>query len=158
DHYRRAQEADPSNVEAAQRLKDIGTPTEAPPPPPPAAEAPPEYQELVLDLEDSASVHAPQPKVASIETDEAPAAPPPHAVARGREPAAARPAPAPPAPPSPPPAAAVAPPALEDAQQIETLIVEAEVFAKYGLSDKAIERLFSLVRRRPDLLKARERL
>src|SRR5262245_13450781 len=115
DHYRRAQEADPSNVEAAQRLKDIGTPTEAPPPPPPAAEAPPEYQELVLDLEDSASVHAPQPKVASIEIDEAPAAPPPHAVAPGPEAAAARPAPAPPAPPSPPPAAAVAPPALEDA-------------------------------------------
>src|SRR5262249_31759341 len=33
-----------------------------------------------------------------------------------------------------------------------------EVFAKYGLTDKAIERLFSLSRRRPDLLKVRERL
>ena len=32
------------------------------------------------------------------------------------------------------------------------------MFARYGLADKAIERLFSLVRRRPDLLKARERL
>src|SRR4029453_13088384 len=48
--------------------------------------------------------------------------------------------------------------ALEENQQIETLIVGAEVFAKNGLSDRAIERLFSLVRRRPDLLKARERL
>ena len=36
--------------------------------------------------------------------------------------------------------------------------MEAEVFAKYGLTDKAIERLFSLVRKRPDLLKARDRL
>ncbi|HYK42519.1 MAG TPA: tetratricopeptide repeat protein [Thermoanaerobaculia bacterium] len=43
-------------------------------------------------------------------------------------------------------------------QEIETLVVEAEVFAKYGLTDKAIERLRSLVRRRPDLLPARERL
>ena len=43
-------------------------------------------------------------------------------------------------------------------REIETLIVEAEVFARYGLTDKAIERLRSLVRRRPELLKARERL
>src|SRR5262245_56740351 len=94
DHYRRAQEADPSNVEAAQRLKDIGTPTVAPPPPPPAPEAaPPEYQELVLDLEDSASVHAPQPKVASIEIDETPAVAPPRTAAPVPEPAASRPAP-----------------------------------------------------------------
>lgn len=43
-------------------------------------------------------------------------------------------------------------------QEVETLVVEAEVFAKYGLIDKAVERLRALVRRRPDLLKARERL
>lgn len=43
-------------------------------------------------------------------------------------------------------------------REIETLIVEAEVFARYGLTDKAIERLRSLVRRQPELLKARERL
>lgn len=43
-------------------------------------------------------------------------------------------------------------------REIETLIVEAEVFARYGLTDKAIERLRSLVRRKPELLKARERL
>jgi len=43
-------------------------------------------------------------------------------------------------------------------QEIETLVVEAEVFAKYGLADKAIERLRTLVRRRPDLLRARQRL
>jgi tetratricopeptide (TPR) repeat protein len=133
EHYRRAQEADPSNVEAATRLKDIGSPTAAPPAAAtatPAAPAAPEYQELILDLEDSASVHAPQPKVASIEVDAEPAAPAPPAADEG----------------------------TPTDQQIETLIVEAEVFAKYGLSDKAIERLFALVRRRPDLLKARERL
>ncbi|HTD51905.1 MAG TPA: tetratricopeptide repeat protein [Thermoanaerobaculia bacterium] len=43
-------------------------------------------------------------------------------------------------------------------QEIETLVVEVEVFAKYGLTDKAIERLRTLTRRRPDLLRARERL
>jgi tetratricopeptide (TPR) repeat protein len=133
-HYRRALEADPSWAAAATRLKEIGPPTDVPPVAAPAAapEDPGEYQELVIDLEDSASVHAPQPRVPSIEWEsEAP-------------PAAA---------PVPPPAAGVA-----EEQQVETLIVEAEVFAKYGLTDKAIERLFSLVRRRPDLLKARERL
>ncbi len=45
-----------------------------------------------------------------------------------------------------------------DEQEIETLVVEAEVFAKYGLTDKAIERLRALVRRRPELVPARERL
>jgi len=62
----------------------------------------------------------------------------------------------------PPPSAEVsAPPVVSrtaEEQEIETLVVEAEVFAKYGLTDKAIERLRSLVRRRPDLLPARERL
>jgi pilus assembly protein FimV len=142
DHYLRAQEADPSNVEAAQRLQDIGAPAA---PPPPAAEpgAPetPEYQEFVLDLEDSGSIHAPQPKVPSIEVDEVAAVAP--ASLAAAEPAA------------PPPAA---PKEGADDPQVETLIVEAEVFARYGLADKAIERLFALVRRRPDLLKARERL
>jgi tetratricopeptide (TPR) repeat protein len=148
EHYRRAQEADPSNVEAATCLKDIGTPTQAPPQAEAAANAAPEYQELILDLEDSASVHAPQPKVASIEVDDAAALDVKEPPAR---PSAAEPPPA-------PPAAEIESAATPDDAQIETLIVEAEVFAKYGLSDKAIERLFSLVRRRPDLLKARERL
>ncbi len=141
EHYRRAQEADPSNVEAAHRVKEIGSPVQAPAPAAESAPAEPEYQELILDLEDSASVHAPQPKVPSIEVDESPPAP-----------EAAPPAPVPPA------AEATSAPASSEDQQIETLIVEAEVFAKYGLSDKAIERLYALVRRRPDLLKARERL
>lgn len=142
EHYRRAQTADPSNVEAATRLKDIGPPTETPPmePPPPVEAEAPEYQELVIDLEESGAVHAPQPKVPSIDLDETP--PPP----------VVPPAPAA----SAVPAGATAVPPEE--QQLETLIVEAEVFAKYGLADKAIERLFVLVERRPDLLKARERL
>ena len=57
-----------------------------------------------------------------------------------------------------PAAAAEAASRTSDEQEIETLVVEAEVFAKYGLTDKAIERLRALVRRRPDLLPARERL
>ncbi|HEY6146906.1 MAG TPA: tetratricopeptide repeat protein, partial [Thermoanaerobaculia bacterium] len=67
--------------------------------------------------------------------------------------------------PAPAPAAAPGGPAPHrpgarsaEEQEIETLVVEAEVFAKYGLTDKAIERLRALVRRRPDLLPARERL
>ncbi|MFY9550510.1 MAG: tetratricopeptide repeat protein, partial [Thermoanaerobaculia bacterium] len=143
DYYRRAVDADPSNAEAATRAKDIGPPVETPSAA--AAEAeegPAEYQELVIDLEDSASVHAPQPKVPSIEWDEKVAAAPVEA-----------PPPVPVAAPAPADEAAPA-----EEQQLETLIVEAEVFAKYGLTDKAIERLFSLSRRRPDLLKVRERL
>ena len=145
EHYRRAQEADPSNVEAATRVQSIGAPTQAQPEAAPAAaEEAPEYQELIIDLEDSASVHAPQPKVASIEYEDKAEPAPTSAPAPGSPPAAAAPAGEP-------------APAGEE-QQVETLIVEAEVFARYGLADKAIERLFSLVRRRPDLLKARERL
>ena len=143
DAYRRAQAADPTNAEAATRLKDIGPPTEVPAAAAAASAEPeaPEYQELVIDLEDSGSVHAPQPVVASLDVDEnVPAAPVP-----------ARDVPAPAIPP-------FAVPAPPEEQQVETLIVEAEVFAKYGLTDKAIERLFALVQRRPDLLKARERL
>jgi pilus assembly protein FimV len=147
EHYRRAQEADPSSIEAANRLKEVGTPPATPAPP--AAEAAPEYQELVLDLEDSAAIHAPQPKVASIEVDEPVLSAPPAAASAAAPPASAS---------ASPPAAASPPPSEGEDQQIETLIVEAEVFARYGLADKAIERLFSLVRRRPDLLKARERL
>jgi len=149
DHYQRAQEADPSNVEAAKRLQDIGAPPAAPPPPEtaaPEAEAPPEYQEFVLDLEDSASIHAPQPKVPSLDVDEEPASAAPLGFATEPEP------------PPPPPAPPALPKEAADDGQVETLIVEAEVFARYGLADKAIERLFALVRRRPDLLKARERL
>jgi len=140
EHYRRAQEADPSNIEAATHVQQIGAPTQAPAEPAAPADEAPEYQELIIDLEDSASVHAPQPRVASIEYDDKTADAPPL-------PAAA-----------PAPAADESPSATGEEQQVETLIVEAEVFARYGLPDKAIERLLSLVRRRPDLLKARERL
>ncbi len=65
--------------------------------------------------------------------------------------------------PSAPPAAAPPPPLVSpvrspEDRDTETLIVEAEVFAKYGLTDKAVERLRPLVRRRPDLVRAHERL
>jgi tetratricopeptide (TPR) repeat protein len=101
-------------------------------------------------------------------------APPPAAAPRAAAPPASRPGASSPGPAheieieepvAPPPASAPARPQQPDApvlsseeQEIETLVVEAEVFAKYGLTDKAVERLRSLVRRRPDLLPARERL
>ena len=163
EHYRAAAQSDPGNVAAATWLAghaahatpSVPQPTPAPAPSTSAAaeaSAPePEYQELVIDLEDSASIHAPQPKVPGIDLEVETAAPAPPPVA-ARVPV-----------PSPAPAASMAMSAGEAAgaaedQQLETLIVEAEVFAKYGLTDKAIERLFSLARRRPDLFKARERL
>src|SRR5262249_17043135 len=97
--YRRAVEADPSNVEAATKAKEIGTPAEIPSKEASAAAAgaPTESQEFVIDLEDSASVHAPQPKVPSIEYEEKPAPPPPAVAAPPPppEPVAAAPAPAP---------------------------------------------------------------
>jgi pilus assembly protein FimV len=164
EHYRAAAQADPGNVAAATWLAGQAAhaaPAIPEPPPAPGAAAnaaagtpaaEPEYQELVIDLEDSTSIHAPQPKVPGIDLEEetAPppvpiAAPPPTSSAVRRAPAATHPAPH------------AAAETGED-QQLETLIVEAEVFAKYGLTDKAIERLFSLARRRPDLFKARERL
>ena len=43
-------------------------------------------------------------------------------------------------------------------RELEALIVEAEIFARYGLTDKAVERLRVVVRKRPDLVNARERL
>ncbi len=43
-------------------------------------------------------------------------------------------------------------------RELETLIVEAEIFARYGLTDKAVERLRAVVRKRPDMPSARERL
>jgi pilus assembly protein FimV len=43
-------------------------------------------------------------------------------------------------------------------KELETLIVEAEIFARYGLTDKAVERLRAVVRKRPNLPSARERL
>jgi len=163
-HYRRAIEADPSFAAAATHLQQVGPPTEVPPPEAaPAAVPEPEFQELVIDLEDSGAVHAPQPKVPTIEFEKDEAAP---AAELSPAPAAEPPSPwtepPPPEPAAPVPAVPSGIPSSSlagvDEQQLETLIVEAEVFAKYGLTDKAIERLVSLARKRPDLLKARERL
>jgi pilus assembly protein FimV len=49
-------------------------------------------------------------------------------------------------------------PESAEEKALEALIVEAEIFARYGLTDKAIERLRAVVRVRPDLPGARERL
>ena len=56
--------------------------------------------------------------------------------------------------------AAGAPPsqAASEQRELETLIVEAEIFSRYGLTDKAIERLRTVVRNHPDFFPARERL
>jgi tetratricopeptide (TPR) repeat protein len=56
------------------------------------------------------------------------------------------------------PAPPDAPRESAEEKAFETLIVEAEIFARYGLTDKAIERLREVVRNRPQLPGARERL
>ena len=59
-----------------------------------------------------------------------------------------------------PPAAAEVPPAPEEERvdEAQAELDEAEVLARYGLKDRAIERLRALTKRHPDLLSARERL
>jgi tetratricopeptide (TPR) repeat protein len=152
ESYQRALRSQHGNPDALERLKHLAphAATAAVAPPPPAAAAPP-------------SPAAPPPALDVSELlVEAPAPPPIPAPAPPPEPTA--PAAAAPLPAAPPPPARPAPPppapesAGAEEQEIETLVVEAEVFAKYGLTDKAIERLRSLVRRRPDLTHARERL
>lgn len=130
ESYQRALRSVPAHEESRARLSEIAPSFEMPGGelPPPPVPEP-EVAPLTLDRGPDAPVHAPQPVVPSIEFE------------RSVEgvPGAAAPSPA-------------------SDQEVETLVVEAEVFAKYGLIDKAVERLRTLVRRLPDLLKARERL
>jgi len=106
--------------------------------------------ELVPSAAGASAPSAPEIEI-EIEEPAEPPSPPEIPVPPPIEPraaAAAPPTPAPPAPPAP----------VSDEREVETLVVEAEVFARYGLADKAVERLRTLVRRRPDLVRARERM
>ena len=62
-------------------------------------------------------------------------------------------------PPAAPPPASPAPAFVSsgspEERELEALIVEAEIFARYGLTDKAVERLRVVVRKRPELINAR---
>ncbi|HEV2064477.1 MAG TPA: tetratricopeptide repeat protein, partial [Thermoanaerobaculia bacterium] len=151
ESYQRALKSQPGNPEALERVRHLAPAAEAQAEPAPAAVREPEkpreppaafgVQEVVIDIEPPARPTAPPPPAATS----APTRPPPPVV--------------PPAPAAPAGEAAARHGAgVLDEQEIETLVVEAEVFAKYGLADKAVERLRSLVRRRPDLIHARERL
>jgi len=63
--------------------------------------------------------------------------------------------------PSPPAPDAVEPPSIEGtlrSEDVTAALQEAEVLARYGLKDRAIERLRALSRRQPNMLAARERL
>ncbi|HEV8231776.1 MAG TPA: tetratricopeptide repeat protein [Thermoanaerobaculia bacterium] len=64
------------------------------------------------------------------------------------------------APPPSPPAAPPTPPPRESARADDTqaALEEAEVLARYGLKDRAIQRLHALAKRNPEALAARERL
>jgi tetratricopeptide (TPR) repeat protein len=134
EQYRHVVRLAPGEGEAVARLKELA------PVPLESVQDGAALPEIEVDLEEEPPpMHAPQPVVPSLSFEPAaPTLPEP------------RPAPAP------PPAAPPAPPS-ED-RDVETLVVEAEVFARYGLADKAVERLRALVRRRPDLLRARERM
>jgi pilus assembly protein FimV len=169
ENYQRALKSQPGNQEALAKVRQLalagGEQAQAPgalPASNKAREAQAAFgvQEMVIDIEPPARLTA--PPFADVREEKAPEKAPP----------------APPPPPAqktvptrlPPPVAFPAPAAsaddsatrrstgVLDEQEIETLVVEAEVFAKYGLADKAVERLRLLVRRRPDLTHARERL
>jgi len=61
--------------------------------------------------------------------------------------------------PAPPPAAEpAATPETPRTDEVQAALDEAEVLARYGLKDRAIERLRALTKRHPELLPARERL
>ncbi|MGE5276003.1 MAG: tetratricopeptide repeat protein [Acidobacteriota bacterium] len=133
DAYRRILRLSPGDAEATMRLREL-----APPPlPAPVPEAAP-VTEIEVEIEEAdVPVHAPQPQVPSLAFE----------MPQGSAMPVTAPATVPPP---------LAPPAGD--RDVETLVVEAEVFARYGLADKAVERLRALVRRRPDLLRARERM
>ncbi|HTO77340.1 MAG TPA: tetratricopeptide repeat protein [Thermoanaerobaculia bacterium] len=130
--YRRALALSPGDAEATARLKELA-PSASPAPAPPAPEI-----EVEVEVEDEPPAPA-TPAAVSV-------APP------------VFPTPTPPPAGVPPPPVAAAPSAPPEDREVETLVVEAEVFARYGLADKAVERLRTLVRRRPDLVRARERM
>jgi tetratricopeptide (TPR) repeat protein len=156
--YRRVLKAAPAHAQAMARMAELA-PGELSGTPPPssaaaaAAEKAFEVQEVVVDVGPGdvagGPVHAPQPVVPSMEFDAPPGPAEPSAPAE-LEPEPSAPAPA-------ASTSSTSETTLSD-REIETLVVESEVFARYGLTDKAVERLRSLTRRRPDLLKARERL
>jgi pilus assembly protein FimV len=135
EEYRRVLRLSPADAEATARLQVLG--------PAPAASAP----EIEVEIEPEPPAVPSQPVAPpsdQVKSDLAPPTP--------SEPSSA--VPAPPVALSPPPVAAAPP----EEREVETLVVEAEVFARYGLADKAVERLRTLVRRRPDLIRARERM
>jgi tetratricopeptide (TPR) repeat protein len=131
-NYRRALELSPEQGQASERLSALTGATPSPPPPPPPVETL-RARDLMQDVE----IESP-PAPGALET-------PPEALEAPLE-AQFEPPPSASIPTRPtrvPPVAQVSQPAqaaprsAED-QEIETLVVEAEVFAKYGLTDKAI--------------------
>ncbi len=133
EQYRHVVRLSPGEAEAVARLKELA------PVPLDSAHNGAAVPEIEVDLEEEpAPVHAPQPLVPSLPYEEISPSAAPRTL----------------------PVALTAPAALPSGEDrdVETLVVEAEVFARYGLADKAVERLRTLVRRRPDLLRARERM
>ena len=133
ENYQRVLAAIPGQADARGRLAELDPSAQTAPAPPPAAVPP-----TAAPASRPGSLSAAPTQELEIDIEEPVAPPQPSAPAR--------------------PAQPDAPVLTGEEQEIETLVVEAEVFAKYGLTDKAVERLRALVRRRPDLLPARERL
>jgi len=142
--YRKILDVEPESAEARSRAGSAAAAPE------PAAEEP---RELVVEFDESLLYDAPSPAPA-------PAPPDPAEVA---EPS---PTPAVPAAPPPAPPLAVPSPPVENtavrrmrAEESEwkDSVTEAEVFAKYGLVEKAAEKYRGMLRRRPRELAARRR-
>ncbi|HKC26237.1 MAG TPA: tetratricopeptide repeat protein, partial [Thermoanaerobaculia bacterium] len=168
------------SLDALGSLDDFGfsdlpvAPPPAPPAPPPAAPLEisfePDFEEDAVPPPPAAPAFpAPPPasafpRMPAVGAPEAAAAEPPSAAAGPAAPTEAPPAPQPivaPAPPRRPsvPSAPVVPAiAMLAEAEVEEALVEADVFRKYGLLEKAAEQLKSFAKTRPDALKVREKL
>lgn len=135
--------------------------TPAPPPPPPVPEPPPapepeqdfvgEDFELDINL-DMGPESAPAPEPAAA----APPAVDPDLTPLPKHPPAPPPRPAPPSPPAAP--AAGAEDTEEEKEFVSEHLIEAEVFTKYGLIDKAIEQLHIITNRYPNSVLVHQKL
>ena len=128
ENYRKAAAAAPGHPEALSRLTELSRSPAPAGAPPPPAGAPPPP---------AGAPGRGAPKELIVDLDDA-----------GSGPAAAR------TPTVPSPASV----ASAEERELEDLVLEADAFARYGLTDKAVDRLRALVRKRPDLPAARERL
>jgi tetratricopeptide (TPR) repeat protein len=176
EYYRTALELQPDHSEIRQALSSLRAagplPTPLPPsaqpapppepraatpvpvaplPPPAAPPASPEEEALTVEFEPTPPppVQAPQPSVPSLDWESTSPPPPPRVETPPSEPRRAV------TPPPPPPVPAAS--ASRARYDVADLTTEAEVFAKYGLLDKAVDKYREVLKHSPGAIEARNR-